>query len=205
MRLKHNPGWHIFLFLILCLGFQCSSDVKTVEVKDEQGKVKEIYQMNKESGEKSGWYKRFDTSQKLTEEGNYLNGKLHGKRILYDSLGNKEIEERYDGGNFEGIYSSFYPDGSTKLTGSYENNQMEGIWRKYYQNGQLMEEVEMHESNENGPFKEFYENGNIKAEGTYLDGDYEHGLLLLYNENGELDRKMECDHGICHTVWKRED
>ena len=81
---------------------------------------------------------------------------------------------------------------------------MTGKWKKYYESGALFEEVTFSDNKENGPFIEYYENGNLKAEGEYLEGDNEHGLLSLYNEKGELERKMECQKGICKTIWKAD-
>ena len=49
---------------------------------------------------------------------------------------------------------------------------------------------------------EYFRNGNLKAEGSYLDGDNEHGLLKLYDETGRLIRKMECEQGVCRTFWR---
>ena len=45
---------------------------------------------------------------------------------------------------------------------------------------------------------------NSKAEGTYIDGDNEQGELKLYDEQGELEKIMQCERGICHTTWKKE-
>ena len=67
-----------------------------------------------------------------------------------------------------------------------------------------MEEVTFGDDNkENGPFREFHENGQLKTEGSYLDGDNEHGELKKYDENGELTETMDCQRGICRTVWTR--
>ena len=81
---------------------------------------------------------------------------------------------------------------------------MTGKWKGYYDNGALKEEVIFVNNQENGPFIEYYPNGKLKAEGTYLEGDYEQGELKLYNESGELIRRMNCEKGVCKTVWKAE-
>ncbi|HHS96015.1 MAG TPA: hypothetical protein ENJ45_05440, partial [Phaeodactylibacter sp.] len=52
---------------------------------------------------------------------------------------------------------------------------MQGTWKGYYESGALKEKVEFVDNEENGPFIEFYENGKLKAEGTYRNGDNEHG------------------------------
>ena len=36
---------------------------------------------------------------------------------------------------------------------------------------------------------------------VYLDGDNEHGELKLFDEQGVLTKKMNCDKGICRTSW----
>jgi len=174
-----------------------------VEIKDDAGKVTESYEIDKESKKKTGIYQRFNNNI-LVEEAIYLNDTLHGTRTLFFDDGTKEIEESYVHGIFHGPFYTYHPEGSLKLQGQYENGTMESTWIKYYVAGQIMERVEMHQNNENGPFEEFYENGNIKAKGTYLDGDNEDGELLLYDENGDLERKMDCDKGICHTTWSKE-
>ena len=58
---------------------------------------------------------------------------------------------------------------------------------------------------ENGPFEEYHPNGKIKAKGTYLAGDNEHGLLEIFDDKGELIKKMQCKKGVCRTTWKKED
>ena len=44
-----------------------------------------------------------------------------------------------------------------------------------------------------------------KAAGNYLAGDNEHGELKLFDENGELIKKMNCNNGLCQTSWTKEE
>lgn len=90
------------------------------------------------------------------------------------------------------------------MESNYVKNEMIGKSRRFYKNGQLEEEVTFSNSNENGPFVEYYENGNLKAEGSYKGGDMEDGELKLYDENGVLERKMDCVVGRCTTIWRSE-
>ena len=80
---------------------------------------------------------------------------------------------------------------------------MYGEWKRYYPNGQLMEVVTFAENAENGPFVEYYKNGNKKAEGTYRNGE-ENGLLKKFSLAGEHIRSMNCEDGICRTIWKAD-
>jgi antitoxin component YwqK of YwqJK toxin-antitoxin module len=174
-----------------------------VQIKDDQGNIVEEYEIVRETGKKHGEYRKF-SSARLIETAHFVNDTLDGLRTIFDREGNKEIEETYVMGIYQGPYLTFYPNGQVKLDGSYLDGTMHGIWKKHYESGKLMERVTMHDNQENGPFVEYWENGNLKAEGTYLDGDNEDGELKLYDERGELEKTMNCERGICHTTWKKE-
>jgi len=189
--------------LLLLLAAGCKSKVEQVENIDSYGYT-ERYQRSKEDFAKQGLYQKFDEQGQLIEEAMYLDDTLNGLRVLYYETGDTQIVETYQGGIFEGPYRLYYESGQLNLSGGYVANEMTGDWSRYYENGQLMERVRFESNAENGPFIEYYENGNLKAEGAYLNGDNEHGLLKLYDEQGELKRKMNCEHGICRTIWKRE-
>lgn len=163
----------------------------------------EEYTLRKKDGVKHGPYKKYTHDGALVEEGQYQEGEIHGERKKY-AQGNLVSVETIQNGLFHGLYQSFYPDGSLNSSGTYENDQMTGVWKRYYRNGQVLEEVTFKDNLENGPFREYYENGKLKAEGNYLNGDQEHGELLLYNDKGQLIRKMNCIEGICRTTWELE-
>ena len=79
------------------------------------------------------------------------------------------------------------------------------LWRKYNPTGQMIEEVTFADNLENGPFREWFDNGQLAAEGSYLDGDNEDGRLRVYNEDGSLNRVMDCDMGACTSLWRDSD
>ncbi|RMF21900.1 MAG: toxin-antitoxin system YwqK family antitoxin, partial [Bacteroidetes bacterium] len=130
---------------------------------------------------------------------------LHGERRLFYPDGTVQIIEHYEHGRFEGLYQAFYPNGQLELEGRYVANEMTGEWKRYYDSGELMEIVTFAHNAENGPFREFYKNGRLKTEGTYRGGDFEHGELKKYDENGTLVQRMQCLEGICQTVWTLEE
>ncbi len=195
---------HFFLMFLAVLAFGCS-DVETTEVTDTAGNVIERYGRKKADFAKQGLYERFDSTGVLMEMAHYQNDTLHGERKLFYENGKLQYAEQYAHGAFAGPYIAYYGNGEIELTGQYKDGAMQGKWRRYYDNGQLMEEVHFEDNNENGPFVEYHKNGNLKAEGAYLEGDFEHGLLKMYDEKGELERKMDCNRGICRTTWKREE
>lgn len=180
-----------------------NSDNEMVEATDSDGYL-EKYSRSKTTYAKDGLYTKFDPQGKKLEEATYQNDTLHGPRILYNEKGDTQIVELYQMGVFEGPYKAYYPNGQLELEGNYEYNSMYGEWRRYYDSGELMEVVTFRDNAENGPFFEYYKNGNLQAEGFYRNGDKEHGSLKLYFEDGELKRTMNCEDGVCHTIWKSD-
>ena len=174
-------------------------------VEEEAFGLLERYQVHRKTGLKDGDFRKFQLDGTLIEHARYRDGKLHGERIIYYPSGSQEIVEQYVDGVLDGTFRSYYDGDLLEMEGPYVAGVMVGEWRRYYKNGQLMEVVTFADNEENGPFVEYHENGNLKAEGQYYNGDNEHGLLKLYDEQGVLARRMECDSGICHTIWLRPD
>ena len=195
----------IWLFIIGMTLAACSSKTKTIEVENEAGVIIERYVQNVATTQKEGKSEAFDDSGQLLETAFYQNGQLHGERILYHENGAIQAIEPYENGIFKGDFQAFYENKQLELTGKYINGKMDGEWKRYYDSGELMEIVTFVENEENGPFVEYYKNGKTKAAGNYLAGDNEHGELKLFDENGELIKKMNCNKGLCQTSWTKEE
>jgi antitoxin component YwqK of YwqJK toxin-antitoxin module len=103
-----------------------------------------------------------------------------------------------------GPYKAYYPSGSLKVEAQYVDNGIEGDFIAYYESGQIKEKLVFEKNEENGPFIEYHKNGQVKWKGAYLNGDQEHGIIEAFDENGELIKKMDCDRGVCKTIWKKE-
>lgn len=176
-------------------------NVETSPVENKLGATIERYSVRKDNNEKQGVYQVFDsTGSGLMQEVMYENGKPVGvEKYFYP---NKQVsrEQQYEGGELNGAVKEYYASGKLKLEGQHVKNKMDGVWKYYYENGQLREEVMFKDNEENGAFKEFYKNGKPKTEGTYLNGDSENGLLILYDSTGAVERKMNCVAGVCKTI-----
>ena len=192
------------VLLVTLVIFACGNGRETIQVRDDGGQVTERYERDKKTLARDGLYQRYDEAGNLFEEASYVDDTLNGFRRLYYPDGQIQIEEQYAMGEFIGTYRSYHPNGQLDQEGTYIGNEMTGPWKRYYTNGQLMESVEFRNNDENGPFVEYYENGQLKAEGAYANGDNEQGELKLYNEAGELERRMNCENGVCRTVWKAD-
>lgn len=193
------------IIILYFLGTSCTPRNKVVESFHSNGQLNEQYTLTADSLI-AGLYKRFSNSGILFEEANYIDGRLNGERKLYYPSGALEIKENYLNDMLNGSYTVFYENGKPLLESFYSENILAGTVKKYYKTGGIMEEVKFENNEENGPFVEYYENGNKKWEGTYLNGDNEFGLLLKYNKEGVLVRKMMCDSiAICRTIWESEE
>ncbi len=155
-----------------------------------------------DEGQKQGEYILKHPDGYILEKASYKNNVLEGRRMLFYGSGSPELIEHYKNGLFHGIYTSYYENGSKKYEVLYEDNVMVGTYTGYFTSGNRKEEVTFADNEENGAFTEYYENGHKKWEGTYKNGENEVGLLLNYNENGELIKKMMCDEqSVCTTIW----
>ena len=195
---------NIFYFILLTILIACSPKNKVTEVKNEDGAVIHRFSENVETGQKEGKSETFSNGGLLLETSSYKNGQLHGERTLYHENGEIQAIEQYENGAFKGRYQAFYENKQLELEGKYIDGKMDGAWKRYYDSGELMEIVNFVANEENGPFVEYYKNGQKKTEGSYLNGDNEHGELLMYTQNGELEKKMNCEKGICRTSWTKE-
>ncbi len=204
---------NINVLVLSCLVFlfSCNRDMEFVKVTDDEGNLLEKFSINKETQQKDGVYYRYFPNKSLEEVANYKNDVLDGQRVLFFKNGDTMTIETYKNDLFEGIYKTFHKNKTIESIGMYVNNQISGIWKFYYDNGQLKEQVTFSNNNENGPFIEYYKNGNLKAKGNYKtnkineDTDQkEHGIIEMYDEHGDLEKKMECNFGRCKTIWTRE-
>ncbi|MCB9272738.1 MAG: toxin-antitoxin system YwqK family antitoxin [Lewinellaceae bacterium] len=197
--------YSVALTALALFGTACRQKVpvEAVEAKDDYGYT-EKYERRKENFARQGLYERFNETGQRVEEAYYENDTLNGLRILYSDKGDTQVVETYRMGHFEGPFRSYYESGKLNVEGQYEADVMFGSWKAFYPTGELKEVVTFADNEENGPFVEYWPNGNLKAEGTYRHGDNEHGLLKLYDESGALSRTMNCDNGVCHTIWKAE-
>ena len=184
--------------------YSCNSIEKKQEY-DEDGILFLEYYEDSKTGLKEGEYKVFYSDGTPSEISSYKGGVLVGTRILYNEKGGVQTQETYNAsGTIDGEFKTFYLDGTLLQEGKYINGEMEGVWKTYYPSGTLKEEVTFLKNNENGPFVEYSEKGVILAKGAYKDGDFEHGPLELFDEEGVMYRKMNCDKGICSTTWLKE-
>ncbi|TVQ49955.1 MAG: hypothetical protein EA362_03430 [Saprospirales bacterium] len=127
-------------------------------------------------------------------------GQPHGQQLIYYENGEIKTRRHYCLGEINGPFTNYYEDGTIQVRGYYHEGRMSGSWHFYYPDGKPKEVVYFIDNEERGPFREYHKNGQLKASGYYIGEDREHGLLYLYEEDGELKRRMRCNNGICFTI-----
>ena len=146
-----------------------------------------------ESGEISYEFKNgtgtgteFYDNGKLEFEGEYLNGKMHGKGKEYYNNGDLRFEgeylygRRWEGKCFNNLNNIVYElkegkglvkfydyDGKLIFEGEYLNGEKNGKGKEY-DNGKLIFEGEYLNVKRKGKGEEFYNNGKSKFKGEYL-------------------------------------
>jgi len=191
-------------FILLSSLFIISCSNNQVEVLNEQGTIIERFQILEDST-KHGSYEAYFDDGKIKEKSSFDNGEYDGKRILYFKNGNIEIEEVYSNNTLDGPFKAYWDNGNINIEVDYKNGQMNGQLKRYYKTGSIQEEMVMKEGFEDGPFKEYFANGQVEWEGNYLKGDNEDGLLVQYDEDGSVLKKMNCVSGLCKTIWTKKD
>ncbi len=197
--------YSLILGLLAITAISCS-DLSTIKDYNDDGSLYRTYQVDKDSLIQGNYLVYYEgDNKKIFEQANYVDGKLHGDRVLYYDDGTPEIRERYIKDVLVDTLKVFYPSGEIKRKASYDNGVLSGSVQSYYEDGTLKEEATFVDNLENGPFTEYHPNGLPKWKGNFLNGDSEFGELLQYNEQGVLVRKMMCDsNAVCNTFWTLE-
>lgn len=196
----------VFFLLTILMIIACSSDEwKRQEVTTEHFKT--IFFIDKDSL-KQGLYVELTMENDSVSSAHYKDGKLDGRRMIYNEAGHVETIEHYKMDVFHGPETTFFPNGSIRTKGNFTNGQLDSLFYVYYENGALKEKVSMKNNEENGPFQEYYINGQVHWNGTFINGNHEVGLLTEYDEKGEIIKKMDCGlykgEYICQTIWSLE-
>jgi antitoxin component YwqK of YwqJK toxin-antitoxin module len=119
---------------------------------------------------------------------------------------------------FTGITCTHYPTGKVHTLNAYVEGRREGLWEVYHPNGRLSKMGNLHNGLDEGTFKVFFKSGQIQHEYHYAKGektgiwkswyvhgqryterhferDTLHGKVLVWDEQGQLAKSYDYDHG----------
>ena len=132
-------------------------------------KPKEVFQIDKETGKKDGFYKAYLGDGKTIDvETAYMDGELNGSYKEYYGNGNLKIDATYNKGKKNGLYREFYDDGSLMMKSSYKEGLFDDTLKLIDERKVLRLELFLKEGKLLSA-KEFYKDGNIKEECVVKD------------------------------------
>ncbi len=198
-----------------------SSGQKKIQIghkKLPNGKTPEWYEVDtSKDGKVVEWYE----NGKKKFEGNYKNGKPHGKFIAWDEHGETIAEADADVNIFGRSVLDFHSDGTIQNIANTKNNQANGNFFRWHANGQIAYKgnvkngifdgkligwdengqkrseiyyVKNSKGDLEGKFIEWYENGQKAGEGTIVN-DKKEGKVIEWYENGQKKREENYING----------
>ena len=115
------------------------------------------------------------------ENGQFLEGKRHGKWLIYYDSGQLRYEINYNLGLRDGLYRQFNHHGDLDINGFYEHGEYSGQWT-YYLDGRI-EKRKYKDSLQTGIWKFWYPNGKLEAKGFIKTvGEMVSGLTTMRME-----------------------
>lgn len=136
---------------------------------------------------------------KLKSELRYVDGRLNGVCVWYDSNGWRQTQACYRNDTLEGQYLRWYQSGQLAEERWYKNGMQDSICRIYSEKGNLASEDHYVGGKLNGETKKWYDNGQVFQEGQYVDGMMD-GMWLIFYPSGVLASKAEYRMGTGKQV-----
>ena len=148
---------------------------------------------------------------KVIFEGEYLNGKKHGKGKEYTLDGKLKYDgEYYNGEKWKGKAWNYYANGELEYEGEYLYGKLNGKYNYFYRGGIKKSEGNYLNGKKCGKIKEYDKNGKLIFEGEILNGikwngkGYDDdiyeikngcGIMRNYYNNGEIEFEGEYING----------
>ncbi len=181
----------------------------------ENGTVKE--EGTYENGLRSGKWRYYHPSGKLSQNGSFRKGKPHGDWTWLYEDGSLRREESYRNGREDGLSKEYdatggiistgafvdglkdgewvYRIGDHQIRGAYRDGEKHGIWIGNYNTGKQQFKGEFISGYAKGKHKFFYSSGQLMQDGKYSSGRKE-GDWRRFDEDGEIILRSTFQSGI---------
>ena len=156
----------IFIFLLLVLGYACSSDSRMINTVQLQKRGDGLYYAVNEEKPYSGRVVEQDSSGQKSAEQTFKNGKLNGLSTAWYYGGQKKEQIGFNNGQKSGAYHIWYENGQKKKEGAYKSGKEDGKWSFWYENGQKKKEGAYKSGKEDGKWAYWMKNGEKMETGT---------------------------------------
>ena len=131
-------------------------------------------------------------------------GRITYSQVYHESSGKIKALGKYINQKKDSTWTYFDNKGNVKSKESYINNKLEGqrvIYYEPYEGKYVVARYEYYKNNTlHGSFKEYHQNTKLKAEGNYVDGNY-NGDIKYYYPNGKMERLERYKYAVKHGWW----
>lgn len=152
---------------------------------------------------KTGQWKTFFESGKLSQIANYNEDKLHGEFIEYydDEVNTIKYKCTYRNGMKIGLEQAYYENGKLYKSKEKDSNGYQiGKDIAYFENSSVKEQTEYVESQKQGKYILNFESGKPKVVGNYNSGQ-EMGTWNYYYNNGKLFKSIKYNEGVKEKIF----
>jgi antitoxin component YwqK of YwqJK toxin-antitoxin module len=129
----------LLLFLILSIFFSCQQkpEKKTETYEDGAPKMEQYFVEDNLTKEVT-YYK----NQQKRYEGEYLDGKRHGRWVYWYPNGNVWSEGFFYQGENDSIRIVYHENGNKYYSGKYKKGQRTGVWKFWDEEGNFIKKVD---------------------------------------------------------------
>ncbi|WP_233543932.1 toxin-antitoxin system YwqK family antitoxin [Salinisphaera sp. Q1T1-3] len=150
----------------------------------------------RQDNQPTGSYIVFARGEEGSEQGHYNDqGKPQGKAERVDSDGNLAATFHYDNGKRDGQYISYDRQGRVIERGTYRQGQRVGTWRISEKNSDLIWRGTYDDDQRTGHWEVVTPDDELRAAGDYDDDGEEHGVWVIYDDDGQIRNCPRYDHG----------
>ena len=134
-----------------------------------------------------------NSSDKVIEEGDLLNGQKAGNWITYHASGKIKTVTGYIEGKKQGIFLQMNQSGQLVKKAGFHQGQFHGELQKF--SNKKLKESKMYQNGKlNGATTMYYDDGTKLMEAEYKN-DLQHGFARYYNQEGTLTMEFEYNNG----------
>jgi antitoxin component YwqK of YwqJK toxin-antitoxin module len=143
---------------------------------------------------------RIYSDGKISEIGNYKNGKIDGLIVDYYADGSISSKENFENDLRNGGGVQYFATGNLKYEYTFKNGLIDGNLKEYYSHGALKEEKNFKDGKQVGSAKYYYENKQLNRESNYVN-DVLEGPYKTYYQNGKVKSEGIAAKGNTSGKW----
>lgn len=180
----------------------------TATVKDGNGSIMQKYTSGKpkeeayyKNGVKDGIFKEWNANGTIKTEGEYQDGKMHGK-WTYHYFVTKQVNQivNYKSGLKHGAFEEFLPDGTLAIKGEYGDGKKNGNWQYFFETGAKDMAGNFINDLQDGKWNYWYPNGNIYYHGNFIEGKKD-SIWDFFYKTGEQWKKGNYKLNLKEGDW----